>query len=67
MKESFPEELHQGGQEVVTSGHGASKDLESQCSLDSSHGKVKIEETEGSSRGQKEYDLVVFLHGGFWS
>ena len=55
-------------QEVVTSGYGASKDLESSCSGDRSHGKVKIEETDGSSSsGQKEYDLVVPLHGGYWS
>ena len=59
--QSLPEKLHEsGGQEVVTGGHGASKDLVSSCS---SHGKVKTEETGGSSSGQKEYDLPVFVHG----
>ena len=33
----------------------------------SSHGKVKIVETDGSSSGQKKYDLVVPLHGSIWS
>ena len=32
---------------------------EGSCSGDSSHGKVKIEETDGSSSGQKEYDILV--------
>ena len=52
-----------GGQEVATSKYGANKDLGSSCSGDSSHGKVKIEETDGSSSVQKEYDLPVLVHG----
>ena len=47
---------------VVTSGYGASKDLVSSCSGDSSHGKVKIEKTDGGCRRQKEYDFIVFVH-----
>ena len=50
-----------GGQEVATCGHGASKDLGSPCSGDGSHGKVNIEETDGSSSGQKEHDLSLSL------
>ena len=34
---------------------------------DGSHAKIKIEEADDSSSGQKEYDLVVPFHGGFWS
>ena len=49
---SFPEKLHEGGrQEVVTCRHGVSKSMVSACSGDGSHGRVKIEETEGSSCG----------------
>ena len=33
---------------------------------DSSHGKVKIEETGGSSSGQQEYNLFVVVHGSIW-
>ena len=58
-EQGFPEELHEGGgQEVVTSGHGVSEELESSCSEDSSHGKVFIEET-----GKKEYNFAVLVHG----
>ena len=39
----------------------------SSCSGDGSNGKVTIEEAGGSSSGEKEYDLVVPFHGGFWS
>ena len=28
-----------------------------------SHGKVKIEETDGSCSGEKEYDFSVLIHG----
>ena len=31
------------------------------CSGDVSHGEVNIEETDGSSSGQKEYDLPVLV------
>ena len=55
-----------GGQEVVTSGHGASKDVESSCSGDSSHSKILIEEADGSSSGQKECDIPVLVRGSFW-
>ena len=43
----------------------ASKNLGSPCSGDGSHGKVEIEETDGSSR-QKEYDFSVLIHGSIW-
>ena len=47
-------ELHEGGcQEVATSGNGASKNVESACSWDGSHGKVKIEKADGSSREKR--------------
>ena len=60
---SFPEELHDGGdQEVAASGFGASKNVESACSRDGSHGKVKFEETGGSSSKQKEDDFSVLVH-----
>ena len=36
------------------------------CSGDGSRGKVQIEETDGSSSGQKECDLFVFVYGGIW-
>ena len=29
--------------------------------------EVLIEEADGSSSGQKEYDLVVLVHGNMWS
>ena len=54
-----------GDQEVVTRQYGASKDLESSCSGDNSHGKVKIAETGGRSSRQKGYDLPVLVHGSF--
>ena len=38
---------------IITSGHGASKDLENTCSGFGSHSKVKIEEADGSSSGKK--------------
>ena len=34
------------------------------CSRNFSHGKVKTEETDGNCNNQKEYNLLVFLHGG---
>ena len=63
-EQSFPEKLYEGWcKEVVASRHGTGKDVESSCSGDSSHGKVEIEETDGSSSGQKEYSLLVHVHG----
>ena len=39
---NFPKKLHEGGcQEVITSGHGTSKNLESSCSGRSSNGKIR--------------------------
>ena len=59
------EELHEGGrQEVATCSHDASKNVEGACSRNFSHGKVKTEETDGNCNNQKEYNLLVFLHGG---
>ena len=58
-EQGLPKELHEGGgQEVATSGYGASKNVESACSRDGSHGKAKFEEADGSSRGQKGHDLA---------
>ena len=52
-----------GGQEVVASVHCANNDLVSSCSGTSSHEKVQIEKTDGSSIGQKEYDFPVLVRG----
>ena len=42
-EKGFPTELHEGGrQEVVTSGYGASKDVESSCSGDSPTERLKL-------------------------
>ena len=38
----------------------------SSCSGDVSHGKGKIEKTDGSSRGKKEQNLSVLVHGSFF-
>ena len=66
-KQGFPKELQEGGsQEVATCGHDASKDLESPCGGDGSHGEVEIEETDGSSSRQEEHDFVVPIHGSIW-
>ena len=63
-EQGLPKELHEGGgQEVVTSGYGASKDVESSCSGDDPHRKIKIEEADGSSRWQKEDDFTVLVCG----
>ena len=65
----LPEELHEdGGQEVATSGYGASKDVRSSCSEDRPHRKIK-READGSSSGQKEHNLTVPVHGSIcpWS
>ena len=32
-----------------------------------SHGKIEIKEANGTGSGQKEYDLVVTIHGSIWS
>ena len=51
---SLPEELHEGGcQQVVTSGHGASKNVGSACSGFGPHREIEIEETDGSCSGHK--------------
>ena len=60
QEQGLPKEPHEGGgQEVVTSGRGASEDVESACSGDGPSRKIYIEETDGSSSGQKENDIVV--------
>ena len=51
------------GQEVVTSGTGASKDLLSACIRFGCYRTTEIEEADVSSSGQKEYNLVFFVHG----
>ena len=53
-------------QEAATCGYDASKNVESPCSWDGSHGEVEIEETDGGGSRQKEYNLFVPLHGGTW-
>ena len=59
-KQGFPKELHEGGcQEVITSGHGTSKNLESSCGGESSNRKIKIKETDGSSSRKKEHGFSV--------
>ena len=52
-----------GVKKLLRAGMMPAKVLGSPCSGDGSHGEVKIEETDGSSR-QKEYDLIVLVHGG---
>ena len=42
---------NKGRQEVATCRHDASKHVEGACSGDGSHGKVGIEETDGSCCG----------------
>ena len=60
MRTCTPEEIHEGGgQEVVPSGYGASKDVGSSCNGDSSHRKILIKEADGSCSRQKEYNLSV--------
>ena len=59
QEQGLPKELHEGeSQETYTSGNGASKDVESSCSGNGSHRKSKLEEADGSSSGQKEYDIL---------
>ena len=63
-EQGFPEELHEDGcQEVATSGYGGSEDVESACSLFGPFRNIEIEEADGSSSGQEEYNLVGF---GSW-
>ena len=50
-----------GGQEVVASGCGASKNVVSTCSGE----EVEIEKADGSS-WQKEHDFVVIDLGSIW-
>ena len=38
----------------------------STCGCDGSHGRVEIEETDGSSSRQKEYELIVLVNGSIW-
>ena len=48
--EAFSKELHESGcQKVAMCGFDASKDLETACSVDGSHGEVEIEEADGSN------------------
>ena len=44
----------------------ASKNLGSTCSGFGLCRKIEIEEADGSSSGQKEYDLFVLVHGSIW-
>ena len=39
--------------------------MENACSGFGPHRKIEIEEADGSSSGQNEYDLAVPFHGGF--
>ena len=65
-EQSFPKEQHVGvDQDVVACRHDASKNMESPCSWDVSHGEIKIEETVGSCGREKEHELPVFVHGSF--
>ena len=58
-----PKELHEGGcQEIVTSGYGVSKNVESTCSGDGSCTKIKNDEADGISSGQRKYDLFLLTH-----
>ena len=54
-----------GGHEIATTGYGASKNVERR-SGDGPYGKVEIEETDGSSRRQKEFDFSVLVFGSIW-
>ena len=45
----------------VTSGYGASKNVESSCSGDGPYREILTEEANGSSS-----DLFVLLHGSIW-
>ena len=49
-------------------GYGATRDVESSRSGDSTYRKIEIEEADGgsSSSGQKEHDLSVFVHESIW-
>ena len=51
-----------GVKKLLRAGMMPAKVLGSPCSGDGSHGEVKIEETDGSSSRQKEYDLIVLVH-----
>ena len=64
---SIPKELHESFcQEVVVSRYDSSNYPESAYSGDVSHGKVKIEKTDGSNSRQKEHNLSVPVHGSVW-
>ena len=52
-----------GVKKLLRAGHGASKDVESSCSGKAPTERFKIEEADGSSSGQKEHELSVFVHG----
>ena len=64
---AFQKELHESGcQEVVKSGHGASKDLGSPCSGDCSHGKVELRRQMAAAAGKKSttsLSLVIEAYG----
>ena len=54
QEQGIPEEPREdGGQEVATSGYGASKDVVSSCSGMVPHRKIKLEKADGSSSGKK--------------
>ena len=65
-EQRLPEELHEGGgqESCYERGDGVREDVESACNGFGSNGKIEIEETDGSSSGQKEDDLFVPFHGG---
>ena len=53
--------MKMGTEEVATSGYGASKDEVSSCGRVGACRKIKIEEVDGGSSRQKEYDFVFFF------
>ena len=66
-EQSLPEELHEGGvKKLLRAGMVPARTWWSPCSRDGSHGKVEIEEADGSSSGQKGHDLSVLVHGSIW-
>ena len=54
-EQGLPKVLHGGGgQEVVTSGYGTSKNVGRACCGDGSHRKIEIEAADGSSSSREE-------------
>ena len=58
---AFRKNYTQVGPRSCCEQYGASKNVGSACSVDGSHGKVKIEEADGSSSGENEYDTSLSL------